>query len=496
MKVVTPKEMSRIEKMAYDAGFSEELFMVQAGTGIAEVVVAYLKDHECGYHIVLLCGKGNNTGDAYVAGYLLLASGLTVTALQVTPIEESSSLCRKQYEMFVKQGGKVTEDKSVLYDAHLIVDGLFGTGFHGSLKEPFATVVQTANDMDVPIISVDIPSGLNGETGEVEGTAIKADVTVFLGLPKQGFFLQSGWNHVGVLREVNFGLPEEYISQAQESFVMLSGSDLSLPEVIPSRHKYQAGCVMGVGGSPGMPGAAILASLSALRMGAGIVKLLHPKGMEAELAGAPYELVRICYEEGQWGDAIETLKKADALFVGPGIGKEDSVVEFIRKIFQAIEVPIVIDADALYHIAHHDISLPSQAILTPHTGELARLLHLEKSERPSVELLEKCQAYAEQHQIILVLKGGPTFIFSPDCSTVVSPFGCPGLASAGTGDVLTGMIAALAAQGKSPHSAACLGVALHGLAGEFAEEDLTSYCMIAGDVIDYLPEAIDYIQAL
>lgn len=492
--------MAHIESQAYRDGASEVDFMEEAGSGVALVAHEYAENHQLDRHIVLLCGKGNNAGDAYVAGIHLLHLDYDVAALQIASLEDASQLCKENHRRFVQEGGRVQEIHSVeeiaFPDHGLIVDGIFGTGFHGSVGEPFATAIRLANSSGLPIIAVDIPSGLNGETGDVEGMAIIAAETAFLGLPKTGFFLKDGWNHVGKLRYIDFGLPHLYIDEAETELIMVS-EDLVrplLPPIVRNRHKYQRGYVIGLAGSPGMPGAAMLSSLAALRGGAGMVRLLHPDGMQAELANAPYELVRIPYRPGDVDGVAELLAKPSALFIGPGMGLTQDKKELLAQLLPRVQKPCVIDADALTLLSEEKMVLPEKAILTPHMGELLRLLKLPAPQPLNLSFLRICQNYAETERITLLLKGGPTFIFQPDSPIRVNPVGDPGMATAGSGDVLTGLLAALLSQGLTPHQAATLGVYIHGLAGEHAAIELSSYCVTASDILFYFPEGFRLIR--
>lgn len=496
MKVVSSKQMAYVESQAYRNGSTEEDFMEEAGRGVAEWIHFFVEKENFPNCVYLLCGKGNNAGDAYVAGSFLLEQGYSVMAHQVVPIADCSPLCQKNQKRFISKGGQYHEINDVeaelkFPEEGVIVDALFGTGFHGMAREPYASVIKKANQSDLPIIAVDIPSGLCGDTGIVDGEAIKATETVFLGLPKTGLFLQDGWNHVGKLRYVNFGLPKPYIAESDADFMMIYPPLVKpyMPSIVSNRHKYQAGYVIGLAGSPGMPGAALLASNAALRAGAGIVKLLHPEGMEGELSSSPYELIKVPYSSNDNNAIIELMNSASATFVGPGIGKSSQARHLLQDILPKLEKPCVIDADALTIIAEEKIQLPRETILTPHAGEMMRLLKHSAPKPGTKDFLDTCQAYAEKHGVTLVLKGGPSYVFHPEETIHVTPYGDPGMATAGSGDVLTGIIAALLAQGVPCKHAAALGVYLHGYSGEDAVELKTSYCLIASDIIDHLPSA-------
>lgn len=498
MKIVTSQEMAALESQAYQAGFSEVDFMEKAGEGVAFTVGNYLEIHGLEPHILLLCGKGNNAGDAYVAGLRLLEMEYEVTAIQVVPIEQTTELCRKYYREFVEEGGRVWDgsypiEQLFFGNAGIIVDGLFGTGFRGTVQEPFASVIELANKSMKPIIAVDIPSGLSGDTGAVEGEVIVAAETAFLALPKMGFFLREGWDYVGKLRYVDFGLPQQYIDEGGAKVIMLTMEFLRplLPKLRRSRHKYQAGYVVGLAGSPMMPGAALLAASSALRSGAGIVRLLCPEGVPALTPSQP-ELLMTHYSPGDAAAVLKELNRASAVFIGPGLGLSTATQELLRQVIPQVESPCVLDADALTFLSEEMVPLPRRTILTPHREELRRLLHLPTIEEVNNELLTTCQRYAEEHSVTLVLKGGPTFIFHRDKPIAVNPTGDPGMATAGSGDILTGLIASLLAQGMPTPHAAMMGVFLHGLAGEHAAFDYTSYCMTANDIVSYFPEAMQF----
>ena len=496
MKVVFPKQMASIESLAYRDGASDSDFMEEAGSGVALVAHDYIEKNDLDKQVILLCGKGNNAGDTYVAGIHLLHLDCEVYALQIVPIESCSPLCQFNYHRFLDEGGHLLtldDIENLTFPTRgILLDGIFGIGFQGDVKEPYASIIQAANQSKLPIIAVDIPSGLNGETGQATKNTIQAIETAFLGLPKTGFFLDQGWNHVGKLRYVNFGLRQEYIDMAESNMIMLTKDLVKpwLPPLIRNRHKYERGLVVGLGGSIGMPGAPVLSSMSALQGGAGIVRLLHPKGMESELSASPAELIKIPFEHSENElFLLEHLNKASSTFIGPGIGRSPQTREMLQKILPYLEKPCVIDADALTLLAELEVPFPKQTILTPHKGELLRLLKISPPEALNLSFLKTCQEYADTKQVTLVFKGAPTFILHPDEMIRVNPTGDPGMATAGSGDILTGLLAALLAQGVPPHKAAILGVYLHGLAGEYAAKELTSYCMTASDIMNYFPDA-------
>lgn len=492
MKVVKANEMSRIEQLAYQEGFSEETFMENAGHCVAALIRQLIGRYHLKPNIAFLCGRGNNGGDAYVAARLLLLGGFEIVTYALAPLEQCSRLCVLQAENFQKNGGKIVfvndVDEISLINIHLIVDGILGTGFHGNVEGLFAAAIEKANSSGKPILAIDIPSGINGSTGEIGNLAIKATDTLFLGMAKTGCFLGNVWDYVGKVHVHNFGLSETFIHEAQADFQIIDQKLIQhlLPKIERTRHKYQAGYVVGLGGSIGMPGAPKMTAFATLKAGAGIVRLLHPKGMEAELAGPPYEIILQGYSEGDHESVLQTIERASAVFIGPGLGTSSAALEILKQILPQLQKPCILDAECLTLLAMHPIQLPKECIMTPHHGEMKRLLGLEKDISAN-EFLQLAKNYAETHKVTLVLKGAPTFIFHPDTLPFVCVHGDPGMATAGSGDVLTGIISGFLAQNKKPLEAAILGVYFHGLAGEYAAEKYTSYSMVATDILKSLP---------
>lgn len=464
LKVVTAEEMARIEK----GKKGHEAFMEEAGHKVAEAAIEFIAKEKLPKRVTLLVGRGNNGGDAYAAGIHLLDEGFEVHAIPMAG--DCSPLNRKFGEQFRKKRGKITDKLE-----GLILDGLLGTGFKGQVEKEMAQVIRQANASGLPIIAIDIPSGLNGTTGEVGSVAILANETVALGLPKIGFFLRDGWNHVGTLRVVDFGLPKEAVAEAEA--VAYLPLHLQLPKIVRNRHKYQAGYVVGFGGSKALSGAVKLTGLAALHAGAGIVRIFHPE----EIGETALELISNDWNPKSWKEA---LKKAQAVFVGPGLGRSEKTLTWLKTHLKEIQQPCVLDADAI----QPNLPFPKNAILTPHRGEVLRLLGLKAAPREE-ELFAKIIRFCNHNQAIIVLKGAPTFIFTPQAKPIIIPRGDPGMATAGAGDVLTGMIAALLAEGGSTRESAVLGVTLHAMAGEEAAKEKTSYCMTASDLIAFMPAA-------
>ena len=489
IKVVSAKSMIKMEGLAYAQGYHELEFMEAAGNSIAELTETFVKASQISRVVTLLVGKGNNGGDAYVAGRKLLEKGFQVKAFHLYHIEKCGPLCCSQKEKFEQAGGFISfiydEDKISFGQEGVILDGLVGTGFKGKAEGELLDIISKANASTLPILAIDIPSGVCGDTGSVGSSAIKATATIYLELPKLGFFLKEGWDHVGKLMQGKFGLPAIFLDQIEPEAFLVEEVE-SLPVLERSQNKYDAGYVLTVAGSLSMVGAGILSSYAALRSGAGIVRWFYPREIEELIVSAPWEIIKepfideYCFSK--------ELDRARALIIGPGMGREKSEGKKIKKILSRCRIPSVIDADALFYLAKHpSCNIPAKALLTPHKGELKRLLEahslLEKG------FLSGCQAFVRKKKMTLLVKGAPNFLFSEDAIPHILPFGNPGMATAGSGDVLSGVVAALLAQGMPVHQAASLGCYLHGKAGDIAAEEKTPFCMTASDILHYLPQA-------
>lgn len=494
LPVVTSKEMVRLEQIAFASGKEDSVFMENAGKAVAEAIESFIEAKHLPKIIFVIVGKGNKGGDAFVAATKLLKKGYQISCLALYPLENCTVLQQKQANRFLRAGGKIQFWKSKkshpLPEAGVILDGLVGTGFKGKAEGILAEAIQFANLSHLPILAIDIPSGLDGSTGEVGSIAIKAVQTYFLGLPKWGFFSQAGWDHVGELIGLDFGLEPAEINQAKAIAYLFSEKHAKqlLPPIKRTRHKYERGYVLSIAGSPGMSGAAIMAGLATLRSGAGIVRWFYPQELHTELTMAPLELLKEAWDLENDKRILEEAKRAKTLIIGPGIGRTQQVKKMLFRLIKQIKLPCVLDADALFFLSEEkNWVLPSSCVLTPHHQEMKRLLN---NHEPT---LEACQQFVEDHEVTLVLKGAPTFIFHPGISPLIMTHGTPAMATAGTGDVLTGIIAALLAQGASSLIAATLGVYIHGLAGEAAANANTTYSVIASDLIDFIPEAYHYI---
>lgn len=495
-KVISPADIAKVEKKACQEGLSEEEFMERAGREIAEKVEAWIQKNNLPRQIVLIAGKGNNGGDGYVAGRVLLDKGFAVQAYAPYSEDSWGSLCALQADRFRKKKGNIqslSEDTPIA-EQGVILDALVGTGFAKEAKAELAQAIEWANKSSLSKIAIDIPSGLCGETGRVGTVAIKASATIYLEFPKIGFFLADGWNYVGELIEAHFGLPSSYQEQIPAKAVLLDSEQMKqrLPVLERTRNKYSAGYVLAVASSDTMRGAGALSSLAALRSGAGIVRLFH-LGAHGSAFYTPVEILSCSIEEQEklfW----EEMKRASSSLIGPGLGRTKNAQKYIRKILAKTKVPLVIDADALFFLAEHpNIAIAKNSILTPHQGEWRRLV---KGYRLEEDFLKAGQSFVEKNDTIVLVKGAPNFLFSKGKIPAILPFGNSGMATAGSGDVLSGILAGLLAQKMCAYEAAILGCYLHGLAGNLAAVDKTEYSLIASDIIEYLPKAFSKILHL
>ncbi|MCX6990389.1 MAG: NAD(P)H-hydrate epimerase [Chlamydiae bacterium] len=298
IRVVTADEMARVEKLSVEAGSSEAAFMEKAGIGVANAVADFLAIHPQNKQVTVFAGKGNNGADAYVAAVHLLQKGYDVEVYQLYGYDVCSPLGQVQSDRFAKIGGVIhplqNHNDGLLAIKGVVIDGLVGTGFKGKATELLAEAIEKINASTATIFSIDIPSGLCGNTGAVGSVAVGADFTIYLELPKLGFFLDKGWDHVGKLIAVSFGLPKTFLQQAKVSAYL--ATELAMKEWLPpvkrTRHKYDAGYVLAIAGSESMPGAAILSSSATLHAGAGMVRLYHPLGMEESLSSSPPEVIK------------------------------------------------------------------------------------------------------------------------------------------------------------------------------------------------------------
>lgn len=490
IKIVAADEMARIEKEAIFEGISPEKFMTAAAANLAEGIEEFANTHFKPKKITLIAGKGNNGGDGYATALHLLSKGFEVKAFCLYNVDSCSPLNRKFFRLLAsKIQVEKFDDTSSFLEESLVIDALLGTGFKGDLDPCLQAVIEKINRSNLPVLSIDIPSGLDGSFGAKQPYIVKAHTTFYLELAKTGFFIDGGFEYVGQLKKVCFGLPQKFIDRAL-AFGYLCKDGLSkelLPEMERTQHKYERGYVVGLSGSPGMSGAAILACLGAMRSGAGIVRLFHRCSIE-ELASQKFlELIVSPWNLERFEEFLQEEHRARAIFMGPGLGKDLVVLNKALDLLGLCEKPCVVDADLLEPFAKDHRKFSSEIVMTPHRQEMQRCLDITASIQDE-DFLEAIQSFVQEKKVTVVLKGAPTFILSPKKPLLVMIHGDKGMATAGSGDVLTGMIAGLLSRGMRSREASALGVYIHGKAGERAAGLTTSQSMIASDILEHIPE--------
>lgn len=512
MKLVTAKEMKALDVQAQnDYAMPGILLMDNAAQAVAEAVHEALTALE-GERVVIFCGGGNNGGDGLGAARWLQSYGVSVRAFIVgAALEAVQGDAALELAMFTKAGGRVealsTEDDWVLAElaaskADVLVDALLGTGFHGELEGDVLRACELLNKSEKYILAVDIPTGVNADNGAVSEQAVRADHTVTMALVKTGLLLYPGREYCGDIELADISMPVKLVEEYKSDKYRLT--DEIVRELLPLRkanaHKGDAGRVVICAGSPGYTGAAALASDAAVKAGAGLVSLYTPLSSRDVLAIKLTEvMVHGLLERmpgilggGAASDVASSAEAADVLAIGPGLGTSESTQEAVRTILQKITTPVVIDADALTALAGHTeilAAMQAQKVLTPHPGEMARLTGLEIAEIEA-DRINVAKKYAEEWQAIVVLKGAPTVIGCPNGTVYVNSTGNSSLATGGSGDVLTGIIAGLAAQEISLQEAAICGVYLHGLAAELTGIDIG---LAAGELAALLPQAREQV---
>jgi ADP-dependent NAD(P)H-hydrate dehydratase / NAD(P)H-hydrate epimerase len=427
------------EMRAAEEGHDVEAMMERAGRAVADAVLRRYPDAR---RIAAVCGKGANGGDGRIALHLLA------------------------------EAGRETSENLDLDRVDLVIDALFGTGFRGTPRDDAAQLIDDMHWAGVPIVAVDVPSGVDASTGEIAGAAVVANVTVTMHAPKVGLAVAPGHFYAGEIEVADIGIVH---SQTRHRLVTHE-----ILDVVQRKHvsdtKYSAGSVLVVGGSPGMSGAVCLAAEAAFRADAGYVAVAtHPQTL-------PIVEARVLEAVKATLDDVDRLaERANAVAVGPGLGRGDEERALVRRLLRELPVPVVVDADALFGLEPDD--WPAARVLTPHSGELARLLDRDNVDERRLDAV--CAA-ADRFGCVVVLKGADTLIAAPGEGVLVSTVGTPALATAGSGDVLTGIVAAFLAKGIDARLAAAAAAYAHGRAAELGPER----GLIASDLVEALPDVL------
>jgi len=508
------EQMRALDRWAIDEQGVDALeLMERAGAGVARAVERTVPDGR----VKIVCGKGNNGGDGLVAARLLRDVGRDVLVVCVSPPQELSGDARTNLDRLpgvrpVRPDGSPWDGDegrkegiastapggtSALDDCAVVVDALLGTGSQGQPRGPVADAIEAINGAGAPVVSVDVPSGVDASTGVIAGVAVRASVTVTFHAAKPGLWIHPGKACAGVVETIDIGIPRGAPSQANVGLITPAVLDL-LPLRGPHATKFVSGHVLVVGGSRGLTGAPQMAALASMRAGAGYVTACVPISQQGIIAvGGTSEIMTRGLPDEDGGltidgaeGVLEASERGGALALGPGLGRAEGAVALARRLARESTVATVIDADALNAHAGRLTELAGRdapTVLTPHAGELGRLLELDSSEIGR-ERLRHVRGAAQQAQAVVVLKGDDTLIADPSGHVAVSQGNSPALATAGTGDVLSGVIAALLSQGLDAFTASAAGVCLHARAGrEAARRQGSAEGVIASDVIAALP---------
>jgi NAD(P)H-hydrate epimerase len=565
MKVVTAAQMKEIDRITIEEiGIPSAVLMERAGVAVAGRVggatpcVIGGAPPRVGRRVVVLCGGGNNGGDGLVAGRELLNRGFKVRAFMLSEEARLSAECRLQFEIARRMGVDVSFKtrltESDFKENPIVIDALIGTGLNKPVGGVMAKVINLVNSRRRDVFSVDLPSGISADDGRVMGVAVRAGCTVTFGLPKRGHLLYPGKEFTGELFVEDIGFPTGLLTSDGIRCELMEQT--LMETIVPLRpafsHKGSYGHVLVVGGSPGKPGAPLMTARAAMKTGAGLVTLAVPSSIFASVESRLTEEMAVSLPDTASGgfsrdaaDAILELaaRSADVVAIGPGLLADEESAAAVWRVISHCPVPVVVDAGALTALSLLDFkirmdalqSAPSPVILTPHSGEMARLasqtaraagggkssgkgregrvggssdgsfggrVKIKNTLSPLAgealraavgvvesDRIEAASAFAKTSSAYVTLKGTPTVITDPEGAAFINPTGSQALATAGSGDVLTGMIASLAGQGLPPLFAAMLGVYMHGLCGESSHRSLGAHSTTASDVIENIPEA-------
>ena len=514
MKIVTGAEMQLLDRRTItEAKIPGATLMERAGEGIVKQLDTQYGPMR-GKTVTILCGKGNNGGDGLVVARLLHRQRAKVHVLLLTPVADLSRDAATMYRRFVKIAGnaKILRFRSagqvqpLLASSGILVDALLGTGLSSEVTGIYREAIDLINGAGKPVLSVDLPSGIHADTGAILGQAVRASLTVTLGLPKLGLYVGAGIDQAGFIRIVDIGIPQTYVDKLESSALLLTSENIAnlLPKRRLSSHKGTFGHAGIIAGSVGKTGAAALTAQAALRIGAGLATVATPSSVNDVLESKLLEAMTMPFPETKARTLARSgldrilafIQARTAIAIGPGLSTHHETVELVQSLIKHLNRPSVLDADALNALAGRTSLLTECAtppILTPHPGEMARLEVAATAQSINADRIGTARRFARERGVFVVLKGARTVIARPDGLVAICPTGNPGIATAGTGDVLTGMIVGLLAQGVPSWEAACAATYLHGLAGDLAARQLGQAGMIASDLIAQIPYALQQI---
>lgn len=507
MRLATAEEMAQTDLCAIEEeGIPSTLLMRRAAEWVAREALA-LCPEDVVPRMAVFAHTGKNGGDGVEAARILLTRGVRVRLFLTGPEDRCARDTLEMLRRFRELGAKPEpflgdseEQNSWVRSAHVVVDALFGTGFHGELRGPTLLASSLMGECRGKILAVDLPSGVETDTGRAADTAVRAHKTVTFTLPKLGQYLLPGAEHCGEICVRDIGIPESCVNRSlagDVSAIEASWVARRLPQRKMDTHKGQYGKDFLLCGSRGMSGAAYFSASACVRMGAGLVTLATPQSVWAILAEKTQEVMVLPLPEDEAGRLSESaldavlprIQGADAVLLGPGLGRGSGVERVVLAALEESTAPLVLDADGINAAAGHIDTLRERrgpTVLTPHDGEFQRLY----PEFPNLNRLEAARTFAQETGTVLLLKGPRTIVAAPDGRVGINSTGNPGMAAGGSGDVLSGVLLALLGQGLEPWEAACCAAFLHGRAGDLAAERLGQMGMTPTDLISCLPETV------
>src|SRR6185436_13386573 len=511
MKIVSGTDMQILDRRTIiEARVPSTVLMERAGEGIVKYLEEYCGPAR-GKTITIICGKGNNGGDGLVVARLLHRRHARIRVILLTPITDLNRDAAIMYRRFTKVAGQAAivrfrsadQVQSLFASSDILIDALLGTGLSSVVTGTYREAIDLINRAGKPVIAVDIPSGLHADTGTILGRSIRATLTVACGLPKLGFYVGAGIDQSGAIRVADIGIPPAYVDAIESRIFLLTQDEAfqSLPKRIVSAHKGTFGHVGIIAGSVGKTGAAALAAQAALRVGAGLVTVATPGSVNDVLEAKLLEVMTMPLPETKARTLARSgldrilafIQARKAIAIGPGLSTHHETVELVQSIMKHLDRPCVLDADALNPLPGRALLLTEckiPPILTPHPGEMARLGTDATIQSVNADRIGTAKRFAQERGVFVVLKGARTVIARPDGLVAICPTGNPGMATAGTGDVLTGMVVGLLGQGVSAWEAACTATYFHGLAGDLAARQLGQPGMLASDLIAQIPYAL------
>ncbi len=516
MRILNAQQMRDADRRTIEEiGIPSLVLMENAGRQVVAAMEASFDELRAS-RVAVLCGRGSNGGDGFVVARTLSLRGVETAVFLLGEIGEVRGDARTNLEILGRLGVTVVEvPNAQAWELHfseishydLIVDAIFGTGFRGPLGGLMETVVADVNNTTIPVVAIDLPTGLSADVADVEGEAIQASMTVTLAAPKIPLVLPPAEAHAGDLVIADIGIPTQVIEEVEGQRLELLTRDGMRPLIQPrthDSHKGDYGRVLVISGSRGKTGAAHLAACGALRSGAGLVTVATPASCVSIVAAMAPEYMTVPLAETAAGaidlPALEHVLgvPADVIALGPGLGTDPATIQFVHGLVERSGIPLVLDADALNAFAEEPERLVGRdgvdVIITPHPGEMARLTGLSVEELQT-NRIQTARDFSTSHRVHVILKGHRTVVATPEGRVFVNLTGNPGMATGGTGDVLTGMVAAWFAQLLDAEAACKLAVYLHGLAGDLAEADEGEISMTAGDLLMRVGDAIAELTA-